>query len=156
MLRKELQGSEDSPSMRNVLLGYLRLLLEYCNRIYIRQHSQHDTDTSDLLKRFHALLEQYYLDGREFTDGLPTVTWCASELAYSPRYFGDMVHQATGGTAIGYIHTYVINQGKSLLMNGRNVNETARLLGFDYPHHFTRLFKHITSLTPTEFLKGDA
>jgi len=156
MLRKELQGSEDSPSMRNVLLGYLRLLLEYCNRIYIRQHSQHDTGTSDLLKRFHALLEQYYLDGRQFTDGLPTVTWCASELAYSPRYFGDMVHQATGGTAIGYIHTYVINQGKSLLMNGRNVNETARLLGFDYPHHFTRLFKKLTGLTPTEFMKGDA
>jgi AraC-like DNA-binding protein len=67
-----------------------------------------------------------------------------------------MVHQATGGTAIGYIHTYVINQGKSLLMNGRNVNETARLLGFDYPHHFTRLFKKLTGLTPTEFMKGDA
>lgn len=39
---------------------------------------------------------------------LPTVAWCASELAYSARYFGDMIHQATGGTAIGYIHSFVI------------------------------------------------
>jgi len=27
-------------------------------------------------------------------------------LAYSPRYFGDIVHKATGGTAIGYIHNF--------------------------------------------------
>jgi AraC-like DNA-binding protein len=84
--------------------------------------------------------------------GLPTVTWCASELAYSPRYFGDIVHKATGGTAIGYIHNYVINQAKSLLMQGHNISETSRLLGFDFPHHFTRLFKRITGLTPSEFL----
>ena len=70
----------------------------------------------------------------------------------SPCYFGDMVHRETGGTAIGYIHTYVINQAKSLLMNGHNISETSRLLGFDFPHHFTRLFKRITGITPSEFL----
>ena len=80
-----------------------------------------------------------------------TVAWCASQLAYSPRYFGDIVHKATGGTAIGYIHNYIINQAKSLLMQGHNINETSRLLGFDFPHHFTRFFKRITGLTPSEY-----
>jgi Response regulator containing CheY-like receiver domain and AraC-type DNA-binding domain len=28
----------------------------------------------------------------------------------------------------------------------------AALLGFEYPHHFTRLFKKETGITPTEFL----
>lgn len=37
-------------------------------------------------------------------------------------------------------------------VNGHNINETARLLGFDYPHHFTRLFKKVTGITPTDFL----
>jgi AraC-like DNA-binding protein len=46
----------------------------------------------------------------------------------------------------------VIDQGKNLLMNGHNINETAHLLGFEYPHHFTRLFKKVTGITPTEFL----
>ena len=78
--------------------------------------------------------------------------YLASELAYSPRYFGDMVHQATGGTAIGYIHTFIINQAKSLLMSGHNVSETSQLLGFDYPQHFTRLFKRIVGVSPSEFL----
>ena len=54
--------------------------------------------------------------------------------------------------AIGYIHAFVIEQGKTLLMNGHNVGETALLLGFEFPHHFTRLFKKLTGITPTDFL----
>ena len=151
-MRQELQTHEDSPSLRKVLLAYLCLILEYCNRIYLRQMSEGEKGSSDLLKRFHDWLQQYFRENRQLTKGLPTVTWCASELAYSPRYLGDIIHKATGGTAIGYIHNYIINQAKSLLMQGHNISETSRLLGFDFPHHFTRMFKRITGLTPTEFL----
>ena len=151
-MRQELQTHEDSPSLRNVLLAYLRLILEYCNRIYQRQISEENKGSDDLLKRFHNLLQTYFRENRQLSLGLPTVAYCASELAYSSRYFGDLVHKATGGTAIGYIHNYIINQAKSLLMQGHNISETSRLLGFDFPHHFTRLFKRITGLTPSEFL----
>ena len=151
-MRQELTEREDSPSLRTILLGYLRLILEYCNRIYLRQLSEEEKDSSDVLKRFHNLLQTYFRENRQLYHGLPTVAYCASELAYSPRYFGDIVHKATGGTAIGYIHNYVVNQAKSLLMNGHNISETSRLLGFDFPHHFTRLFKRITGLTPSDFL----
>ena len=151
-MRQEMERNDDSPSLRSILLGYLRLILEYCNRIYLRQLSEDDKGGNDLLKRFHNLLQQYFRENRQLSRGLPTVAYCASELAYSPRYFGDIIHKATGGTAIGYIHNYVINQAKSLLMNGHNISETSRLLGFDFPHHFTRLFKKMTGLTPSEFL----
>ena len=151
-MRQELMAHEDSPSLRSILLGYLHLILEYCNRIYQRQLSEENNGGSDLLKRFHDLLQQYFRENRQLSQGLPTVAYCASALAYSPRYFGDIVHKATGGTAIGYIHNYVINQAKSLLMNGHNISETSRLLGFDFPHHFTRLFKKMTGLTPSEYL----
>ena len=104
-MRQELIGHDDSPMLRSILVGYLRLLLEYCNRIYQRQLSQE-----------------------------------------------DIIHKATGGTAIGYIHAYIINQAKGLLMHGHNVSETSHLLGFDYPHHFTRLFKRVTGLTPSQYL----
>lgn len=151
-LRQELEVNEDSQALRNVILGYLRLLLEYCNRIYQRQLSEETRDTNDILKRFHALLEQYYFDGKQYQLGLPTVAYCASEMAYSSHYFGDMFRKATGTTAIHYIHTYVINLGKGLLMQGRNISETSRMLGFEYPHHFTRLFKKIVGVTPSEFI----
>ena len=76
-MRQELMEHEDSPALRSILLGYLRLILEYCNRIYQRQFSQEDKGSSDLLKRFHALLQQYFRENRQLRHGLPTVAYCA-------------------------------------------------------------------------------
>ena len=152
-LRKELKENPDSPGLRNILTGYIQLILEYCQRIYLRQESQKESGGSDILKRFHRLLVDYFSRGLQHEKGLPTVAWCASELAYSARYFGDIIHQATGGTAIGYIHTFVIDQAKNLLMKGLSVGEVSDLLGFAYSHHFSRLFKKVTGITPTEFVE---
>lgn len=151
-MRHELQESDDTPALRSLLLGYIHLILEYCNRIYLRQLSTGENASSDILKRFHRLLTNYYADGRQLESGVPTVGYCASELAYSARYFGDIIHKATGGTAVGYIHSFVVEQGKNLLMHGHNVSETAHLLGFEYAHHFGRIFKKVTQISPREFL----
>jgi len=102
--------------------------------------------------RLMSTLLDYYAENKQSGLGVPSVQYCASELAYSPRYLGDMIHKATGGTAIGYIHSFVVERGKSLLMHGHNVSETAHLLGFGYTHHFNRIFKKVTGLTPSEFL----
>ncbi len=151
-MRKEMQENQDSPVLRNILTSYLKLILEYCQRIYLRQLSQKESGESDILKRFHRLLVDYFTQGLQHEKSLPTVAYCAGELAYSARYFGDLIHQATGGTAIGYIHSFVIDQAKNLLMKGLSVGEVADLLGFKYPHHFSRLFKKVTGSTPSEFL----
>ena len=153
-MRKELQENEDSEALRGVLVGYLQLVLSYCQRIYLRQVSQREHGESDILKRFHRLLVSYFSKGLQYEKGLPTVAWCASELACSAGYFGDRVHAATGGTAIGYIHEFVVGEAKTLLMKGLGVSETASLLGFGYPHHFSRLFKKVTGQTPTEFIRS--
>ena len=152
-LRKEMQENPDSAALRCILTSYLQLILDYCQRIYLRQLSQKESGESDILKRFHHLLVDYFSRGLQHEKGIPTVSYCASELAYSARYFGDMVHKATGGTAIGYIHTFVIDQAKTFLMRGLGVGEVADLLGFGYPHHFSRLFKKVTGKTPSDFLK---
>ena len=151
-LRMELQEGEDSEALRDIIVGYLQLLLAYCQRIHLRQQSRGEDGRSDILKRFHRLLEDYFSSGMQHERGLPTVAWCASELAYSARYFGDLVHAATGGTAIGYIHGFIVDEAKKLLMKGLNVGETAEALGFSYPHHFSCLFRKITGRTPTEFI----
>jgi len=151
-MRHELEENPDSKALRPILLAYLRLILEYCNRICQRQLSREDDGSSDILKRFHTLLREYYMSERQFDLGVPTVQYCASRLAYSARYLGDVIHRATGGTAIGYIHAFVVEQGKNFLMSGHNVNETAKLLGFEYPHHFSRLFRKVTGVTPSAFL----
>ena len=112
-LRHELQENADSPALRTVILGYVRLILEYCNRIYLRQLSKEDKSSSDLLKKFNNLLMEYYFEQRQLDLGVPSVQYCADQLAYSARYLGDVVHKATGGTAIGYIHSFVIEIGRA-------------------------------------------
>ena len=76
-LRHELQENADSPALRAVILGYIRVILEYCQRIYLRQLSKEDKASSDLLKRFHQLLRDYYLEGRQLDLGVPSVRYCA-------------------------------------------------------------------------------
>ena len=151
-MRSELQEKEDTPALRGILRGYLHLILEYCNSVYLGQVFSENRDSTDILKRFHQMLTDYYADNRQVETGVPTVTSCASWLAYSPRYLGDVVHKVTGGTAIGFIHAFVVERGKSLLMQGYNVSETAHLLGFEYVHHFNRVFKKVTGITPGEYL----
>ena len=90
-LRAELRENVDSPAFRAVITGYLQLILGYCNRIYLRQISEKEQGDSDILKRFHRLLVDYFTKGLQHEKGIPTVGWCASELAYSASYFGDLV-----------------------------------------------------------------
>ena len=152
LMRNELVSHDDSPELRAVLQGYLHLILEYCKRIYLRQLSHTMNVSSDILKRFQTLLHDYYIENKQMDHGVPSVQYCASVLAYSPRYLGDMIRKATNCTAIGYIHSFVTEKGKNLLMQGNNVSETAHLLGFEYVHHFNRIFKKVTGITPSEFL----
>ena len=152
LMRSELQEQEDSPALRGLLQGYLHTLLEYCNRIYLRQISPEETGSSDILKRFHQLLIDYYEENKQTNLGIPTVRYCASVLAYSPRYLGDMIRKATNESAISYIHSFIVEMGKNFLMNGHNVSETANLLGFEYVHHFNRIFKKVTGITPSSYM----
>ena len=153
-LREELRTHSDSSALRNIIVGYLRLILDYCQRAYWPQSARSTAAEPDLLKRFHALLDRYYYEEQQTQRGLPTVAYCASEMAYSAGYFGDLVKQATGASAKEYIQSYIIRLAKNILMSGRSISETAYMLGFDYPHHFTRMFKNKTGITPGEYMRG--
>lgn len=78
--------------------------------------------------------------------------YCASELCLSPGYFGDLIRETLGENPKDYIRGFVVMRAKNLLLSGMSVTQVSEQLGFEYPNHFTRLFKQITGQTPSQFL----
>ena len=71
------------------------------------------------------------------------------------NYFGDLVKKETGKSAIEYIHLAVIGRVKDLLMGtDKTVSEIAYEVGFQYPHHLSRMFKKIAGCSPLEYQAG--
>lgn len=153
MIRYELKNNRDADFADDIVRSYIQLILQYCQRFYNRQFHEAASGRNDLLVRFRKVLENYYEKKLYIRNGTPGVSYCASELFLSPNYFGDLVKTATGDTASHYIRRFVIDRAKSMLVSGRQITETASSLGFEYPQHFTRVFKQETGMSPSQFLE---
>ncbi len=138
----------------HIVVSYLELILEYISRFYARQISLQTQSSSDLLTRFENLLNRYYAQGLQRRYGIPTVKYCAQELFLSPNYFGDLIRQITDDTASNIIRRFFMQQAQKLLIGGKGIADTAEELGFEYPQHFTRMFKKYFGVSPSHYLNG--
>lgn len=153
MIQEELEHSIDRLSKR-LIANNIELLLNYCLRFYERQFVTRQQANCDILSRFETLLDKYFAGDNAMQHGLPTVKYCASELCLSPNYFGDLIKKETGRTALEYIQDRVIGIAKEQLLNPTNsIGEVSYNLGFQYPQHFTRVFKKAVGVTPNEYRK---
>lgn len=138
---------------RSIVTAAVWSILEHIARFHAEQLSSEATKANDLLTRFENLLNRYYSDGTYREHGLPTVKYCAQGLFLSPNYFGDLIKEITGDTAGNTIRRFVMKRAQQLLFSGCSVSQTADQLGFDYPQHFTRMFKKCYGMSPSDYLK---
>ena len=169
-MREELGKSPDE-LQRAILVGYIELTLNFCQRFYNRQFVTRKIENSDTLVRFDRLLRDYFEDKLQLTLGLPTVQYCADKLCMSANYFGDVIKKTTGDTASSHIRQFIIQLAKNRLAAGETVSQVSdRLgfeypqhfsetvsqvsdrLGFEYPQHFSRMFKKQEGVTPSEYI----
>lgn len=150
-IHEELEHAVDRMSRRLLVTG-IEMVLDYCLRFYERQFITRQPANHDILTRFETLLNDYFTGDNARQNGLPTVKYCAGELCLSPNYFGDLIKQETGRTASEYIQQKIIEQAKErLLIPATSVSEVSYGLGFQYPQHFSRVFKRATGMTPNEY-----
>lgn len=150
-LKMELEQPVDRLSKRLIATN-IELLLDYCLRFYERQFATREPVNRDILARFESFLDEYFSSGKAVKKGLPTVNLCASELCLSAGYFGDLIKKEIGKSAQTYIQQKIINIAKERILNPRyTIAQVAYELGFQYPQHFTRLFKKVTGKTPNEY-----
>lgn len=153
-IRHEMDHGLDRLSKRLITTN-IELMLDYCLRFYERQFITRETVNVDILSRFERLIDTYFSQGKA-VEGLPTVKWCASELCLSPNYFGDLIKKETGRTALEHIQLRIMSMAKERLMDPtRSISQISYELGYQYPQHFTRMFKKIVGLTPNEYRSGN-
>ncbi len=152
-IRQELSRKEDAHTLR-IVTSLIEQVLELVARYYSQQLSTAATSVnSDLLPRFEHLLRQYYDDNLQRKYGLPTVKYCAQQLFLSPNYFGDLIRELTGDSATFHIRRFIMQRAQQLLAGGTSISETADSLGYDYPQHFTRMFKKHFGVTPSTYIR---
>ena len=155
-IQEELAHSIDRLSKR-LIANNIELLLNYYLRFYERQFVTRQDANRDILSRFEALLDRYFSGDNALQKGLPSVKYCAGELCLSSNYFGDLIKKETGKTALEHIQNKIIDMAKEqLLIPTNSICQVAYRLGFQYPQHFTRVFKKATGITPNAYRETSA
>lgn len=137
-----------------LIVSYIQLMLDYCTRYYDRQFYLRTNLNQDLVSKFEIVLTDYFNSERTLTNGLPSVKYCADKLNMSPAYLSELLKKETGKTTQQHIQDNIIERAKTLLLGSdQQVGQVAYVLGFDYPQHFSKLFKSKTGMSPAEFRK---
>lgn len=147
----EIQQNMDKHS-QELIITNLQSILKYCLRYYDRQFFTRTNLNKDYVVLFEKHLEKYFASDKLADMGLPTVSQCGEALNMSARYLSDLLKVETGRSAKDHIHDFIIEKAKTLLLGSNtSISEVAYSLGFDYPQHFSKLFKLKTGLNPTDF-----
>lgn len=149
-IARELEHPVDHHSA-DLISANIQLLLEYLHRFYDRQFITRHRVNSEVVSRFERELKEYF-DRLPEHEGLPTVAYFAEKVCLTPGYFGDMVKKETGMTAQDIISRHIVGVAKHRLAStGADISEIAYGLGFQYPQHFTRLFKRVAGVSPSRY-----
>lgn len=148
---KEYSQNLDKHS-QHLIISNIQLLLDYCSRFYDRQFYTRTNLNVDIISKFERLLKTYYHDENASEMGIPTVSYVAEGLHLSPSYLSDLLKKETGKTAQEHIHLFIIEKAKnSLLSTSSSISEIGYALGFEYPQHFSNLFKNKTGFSPRQY-----
>lgn len=79
----------------------------------------------------------------------------AKDLFFSKTYVKSVFKQYVGTSIIQYFNRLKIDEAKKLIsMKKYSYTEISAKLGFSSIHYFTRLFKSLTDMTPSEYQKS--
>ena len=150
MIRHEAERPVDHHSGA-LLSGYIQVLVEYLHRFYDRQFITRHKVNSGIVDSFQRELREYF-KGVQLKHGIPSVGYFADKANLSAGYFSDLIRKETGTSPKDLISLQLLSEAKYRLATGReDISEVAYSLGFEYPAHFSRMFKRMTGKCPSEY-----
>ncbi|WP_220347653.1 helix-turn-helix domain-containing protein [Thalassotalea euphylliae] len=152
-IEKEYNNNIDKHTQK-LIVSNIELILDYCTRFYDRQFYVRANHNLDLLAKLDNLLNDYFEQAHALDYGLPTVKHFSEAMGMSSSYLSDMLKNATGRNAQQYIQDFLLERAKNqLLSSTEQVSQIAYSLGFEYPQHFSKLFKSKVGVSPAEYRK---
>lgn len=124
-------------------------LKSWC-RYTIEQITTHIKYTKEKKLSSLILKAQKYINDNYFKD--ITLEDVSIEVSVSPHYFSKLFKSETGENFIDYLTSVRISKAKAKLEEGKeSVKEICYQVGYSDPNYFSRIFKKIVGITPTEF-----
>ncbi len=150
-IEREYDQNIDKHSQK-LIISTLGLLLDYCQRFYDRQFYTRINLNKDHLEKFNEILKNYYQTEMPLKQGIPSVTYFGKVMNMSPKYLSDLLKKETGFGAQAHIQDFVIDRAKTeLLGTTETISRIAYELGFEYPQHFSKMFKRKVGMSPIEY-----
>lgn len=147
----ELNQNIDKHS-QDIIIQNLESILKYSNRYYDRQFYTRTNLNKDFVSKFEQYLQNYFSSSEISEIGIPSIKQCGEAMNMSGSYLSDLLNIETGSSAKDHIHSYLIEKAKTTLLNSTSsISEIAFSLGFEYPQHFSKLFKGKVGLSPSEY-----
>ncbi|MFZ5966114.1 MAG: helix-turn-helix domain-containing protein [Bacillota bacterium] len=138
----------------DLIISNIEVLLNYSKRFYGRQFITRASANKDVISRFDILLRNYFSSKSLEEKGIPNVKYLANEMGYSTNYLSDLLKKETGKNTQEHIHLHLLEKAKTLLLGtSEPIYQISYMLGFEYPAHFSKLFKSKTGMSPMAFRK---
>lgn len=103
---------------------------------------------ANYVQEFMRLVHTHYRQER-------SVGFYADKLFISPKYLSLIIKEMTGRSAAEWIDECVILEAKNLLRySGKNIQQVAYELNFTNQSSFGKYFKHLTGMSPSQFMKS--
>lgn len=81
-----------------------------------------------------------------------SLNWLAEEMKLNPNYLSTRFKKETGVGFVRYVNQLRVWRAQQLLRDMRyRAGEVAGMVGFDNPQYFTRIFKEMTGIVPSEY-----
>ncbi len=101
-----------------------------------------------LVRKAMVFIHEHYAENINRND-------IAQNISISEDYLTFCFRQEFGKTPVSYLQYYRINQAKILLKDTpRTITDIAHDVGFSDPGYFSRVFQHLTGMTPHQFRKN--
>lgn len=130
------------------LMGFsniLELKIDLLKRVKVIFSSIQKIKNSDII----AMIKKYVQKNYDQDISLSVI---ASEFFFNPSYLSYLFKQKTGGNLSSYIEEIRVKESLKLLDKGNyTICEISRMVGYNDPNYFTRIFKRHTGFTPNYY-----